>query len=547
MNLLRLLARLGPAPARRLAIGAAASALTSTMLLAIVNLAAQEIAARKSDVVNLWSAGLFIAGVLIYAFAESRTVSRVGADIEEAIDGLRMRLLERLRHADLLRLERFGETALFENITQSCQVVSMNSQFLALSVRSALLIVAVMVYILAISPLAFLVIAVALSVGSAGYWWLGISLAECRKALVIQESALFESVSDLFDGFKEQRLNSARSRDLNHSFGGVSGTVAGARTEEHRQAWQQYVFGETGYNLMLGMIVFIVPHYSRAFGLEVVKVTAACLFMASSVFGLMQSMAVMTAAETAAGRMIGLETELAALAEEGSGEPGLPVAADFSEIRLAGVQFAFPAPAGERAFTVGPLDLTIRRGDTIFVTGGNGSGKSTFLKLLTGLYRPAQGSVSVDGDEIGSAQLAAYRALMATVFTDFHLFSRLYGIDLPKKGEAGELLRWMELDRITTLDGDRFGRRDLSAGQRKRLALIAALLERKPILILDEWAADQDPPFRLKFYREILPELRRRGLTIIAVTHDDHYFDVAERRLHMEEGRLSELPAGSGV
>ena len=547
MNLLRLLARLGPAPARRLAIGAAVSALTSTMVLAIVNLAAQEIAARQSDVVNLWNAGLFIAGVLIYAFAESRTVSRVGADIEEAIDGLRMRLLERLRHADLLRLERFGETTLFENITQSCQVVSMNSQFLALSVRSALLIVAVMVYILAISPLAFLVIAVALAVGSAGYWWLGLSLAECRKALVIQESALFESVSDLFDGFKEQRLNSARSRDLNHSFGGVSGTVAGARTEEHRQAWQQYVFGETGYNLMLGMIVFIVPHYSRAFGLEVVKVTAACLFMASSVFGLMQSMAVMTAAETAAGRMIGLETELAALAEEGSGEPGLPVAADFREIRLAGVQFAFPAPAGERAFTVGPLELTIRRGDTIFVTGGNGSGKSTFLKLLTGLYRPAQGSVSVDGDAVGSAQLAAYRALMATVFTDFHLFGRLYGIDLPKKGEAGELLRWMELDRITTLDGDRFGRRDLSAGQRKRLALIAALLERKPILILDEWAADQDPPFRLKFYREILPELRRRGLTIIAVTHDDHYFDVAERRLHMEEGRLSELPAGSGV
>jgi putative ATP-binding cassette transporter len=153
----------------------------------------------------------------------------------------------------------------------------------------------------------------------------------------------------------------------------------------------------------------------------------------------------------------------------------------------------------------------------------------------------------VDGDAVGSAQLAAYRALMATVFTDFHLFGRLYGIDLPQKGEAAELLRWMELDRITTLDGDRFGRRDLSAGQRKRLALIAALLERKPILILDEWAADQDPPFRLKFYREILPELRRRGLTIIAVTHDDHYFDVAERRLHMEEGRLSELPAGSGV
>ena len=117
--------------------------------------------------------------------------------------------------------------------------------------------------------------------------------------------------------------------------------------------------------------------------------------------------------------------------------------------------------------------------------------------------------------------------------------------DVIKRARGG-LLSWMDLDRLTTLDGDRFSRRDLSAGQRKRMAFVAAILERKPILILDEWAADQDPQFRRKFYREILPELKRRGLTIVAVTHDDHYFDVAERRLHMEEGRLSELPVAKG-
>jgi putative ATP-binding cassette transporter len=166
MNLIRLLARLGPSPLRRVALGAAASALSSAVVLAVVNLAAADIAAKKGDLVSVWMAVAFVAGVLLYAAAESWTVARMGAGMEQAIDGLRMRLLERLRHADLLKLERFGETPLFESITQSCQTVSMNSQFLALSLRSVLLIVAVMVYILAISPLAFLVIAVTVAVGA---------------------------------------------------------------------------------------------------------------------------------------------------------------------------------------------------------------------------------------------------------------------------------------------------------------------------------------------------------------------------------------------
>lgn len=546
MNFVRLLARLGSSPLRRLVLGSVASALSSTLVLAIVNIAAARIAATKSDVVNLWMAAAFVVGVLLYAAAETWIVGRLGADVEEAIDGLRMRLLHRVRHADLLKLERFGETPLFESITQSCQAISMNSQFLALSLRSVLLIVTVMLYIATISLLAFCLITVTLAVGAMAYLWLGHSLKERQQALMTQESALFESVSDLFDGFKEQRLNSARSRDLNNAFGGVSSAMTGARNEVHLHGWQQFVFGETVYNLMLGLVVFVVPSYSSSFGQDVVKVTAACLFMAMSVFGLMQSIAVLTTAEAAAGRMLDLETELAILAEEGSEGPFQPLPPDFTEIRLAGVEFSFPAPDGEQAFTVGPCDLIIRRGETLFITGGNGSGKSTFLKLLSGLYHPMQGSVMVDQTEIGPEQLAAYRGLMATVFTDFHLFTRLHDVDLPAKDEACDLLRWMELDQVTTLDGDCFSRRDLSGGQRKRLALVVAILERKPILILDELAADQDPQFRCKFYREILPELKRRGLTIVAVTHDDHYFDAAERRLHMEEGRLSELPVATG-
>ena len=82
---------------------------------------------------------------------------------------------------------------------------------------------------------------------------------------------------------------------------------------------------------------------------------------------------------------------------------------------------------------------------------------------------------------------------------------------------------------------------DLSTGQRKRLAIIAAILEEKPILVLDEWAADQDPYFRKKFYTELLPLIKDMGHSIIAVTHDDKYYSYADKLYKMEYGRLKNV------
>ena len=82
----------------------------------------------------------------------------------------------------------------------------------------------------------------------------------------------------------------------------------------------------------------------------------------------------------------------------------------------------------------------------------------------------------------------------------------------------------------------RFSTLDLSTGQRKRLAMVAALLDDKPIYIFDEWAADQDPGFRRYFYEGLLGELKARGKTVLAVTHDDRYFGVADRVVKRGEG-----------
>ncbi len=274
MNLLRLLGRLGPAPLRRLVLYALGSALFSTLVLALVNRGAEEIAAEKADFVNVPLAAAFVVSVLLYMLVEGRMVAHLSADAEEVVDTLRMRLLDQIRRADLWKLERFGQTPLFESVTQSSQLISQNSQFLALTVRSVLLTGTILLYIATISPVAFLLIGGLLGAGTWFYIRLGRALEERQRAMMAEEAALFEGVSDLFDGFKEQRLNSARSHDLNAAFGAVSGRTTTARGEVHLHTWQQFVFGECAFNLMLGVVVFVVPTYSSAISAELVKITS---------------------------------------------------------------------------------------------------------------------------------------------------------------------------------------------------------------------------------------------------------------------------------
>jgi len=541
VNLIRLLQLLEKKSLNRLIISASVSALSTTAVLALVTFAAQKIDVTKQKFVDLPIAALFIVCVIIYVVSDSRMIAIFAADIEQAIDYLRMKLINRLRHADLWKLEHFGQSRLFGSITQSCKVISSNSQYLAMATRSIILTVTILFYIATVSIFSFLLLAILLLAAATVYYRLGLSVEKCQKDLATDESKLFECVSDLLDGFKEQRLSSAHSRALGEDFYELSAHTVSARSELHRQSWHQFVFGETMFHVMLGLVVFVVPVYSPSVSKELVKISAAILFMVAPIFGLMQSLSVLRGANAAANRMVELEEELKSLAEQGSETSPEIIQKDFAEIRMSEIEFSFPAQSGEKPFSLGPLNVTIRRGEVIFVTGGNGSGKSTFIKLLTALYHPDRGVLNIDNRIVTPNLLAQFRALIAPVFSDFHLFSQLYGIEKLDKLLVEDLLTWVEMTDVTGIKGNRFTRTNLSTGQRKRLALVAALLEKKPILILDEWAADQDSLFRQKFYRVLLPELRRRGITIIAVTHDDRYFDAADRLLHLEEGKLTEL------
>ncbi len=203
---------------------------------------------------------------------------------------------------------------------------------------------------------------------------------------------------------------------------------------------------------------------------------------------------------------------------------------------------------GETPFTLGPLDLSINRGEILFLTGGNGSGKTTLAKIICGLYPPDSGGVLVDQEPLDLPGQVCHREWFSAIFPDFYLFPILHGIDdSALERRAGETLRAMNLDTTVSLQGRRFSTVDLSSGQRKRMALVVALLEDRPFVLLDEWAAEQDIAFKKSFYKELVPALKKAGKGVVVISHDDRFFHLADRILKLEEGRLAVGGTGSAA
>ena len=201
--------------------------------------------------------------------------------------------------------------------------------------------------------------------------------------------------------------------------------------------------------------------------------------------------------------------------------------------------FQYESENDEETFSVGPIDLEIKKGESLFIIGGNGSGKTTLAKLLTGLYVPEEGTVKINGIEVTDTQLGEY---YSTIFSDYHLFRKIYEVDVrEKEADVQRYLKLLELEEKVRLQENEYSTINLSSGQRKRLALFQCFLEDRPIYLFDEFAANMDPEFRRFFYRELLVSLKAEGKIIIAVTHDDHYFDIADKIIKLDMGKIDLL------
>jgi putative pyoverdin transport system ATP-binding/permease protein len=206
---------------------------------------------------------------------------------------------------------------------------------------------------------------------------------------------------------------------------------------------------------------------------------------------------------------------------------------------LVDVTHSYRQDGGNTEFQLGPINLTIYPGELIFLVGGNGSGKTTLVKLLMGLYEPESGEIRVDHKPVTMANRDDYRQQFSAVFFDFYLFERLFGIDAKHvDAESQKYLDLLQLSNKLQVKDGQLSTIELSQGQRKRVALLNAYLEDRPIYIFDEWAADQDPQFKEIFYYELVPELKTRGKTVIVISHDDRYYALADRLIKLESGKI---------
>lgn len=529
-------------PYKKIATMAAISGLANALVLGIIN-AASELARNENASSQLLL--MFIIALTLFIVSEYY-ILKFGSEImEEIIDKIRVRLTNKVRNADLLSLEKIGTTEIYNRLTHETSTISQSAGLIVATMQSIVMLTFVVLYIAYLSVTAFFLIVILLVSG------IGIYLVneKKQKALLLEtnkkEMEFFDTLTSTLNGIKEIKFNKRRNIDLFARVRQLSTQLRDRKVKFFVKYAENYIFSQSFFFVCIAVMVFILPRLNSSYSDVISQTTAAVLFMIGPVSNIAAVIPVLNMVGMAINNIYKLEAELDKMQDVPVKESndGFNRYFNFNEIEINQVYFEYKNNDSGNKFSVGPLNLKINKGETIFLVGGNGSGKTTLLKTLTMLYYPDSGGITIDNHVINKEDTPYYRELFASVFAEYYLFDRLYGLSETLPEKIKELIRYLRLEDKTDFVDGRFTNLSLSTGQRKRLALIVALLEDKPIYIFDEWAADQDPEFRKFFYEEILTELKNRGKTVLAVSHDDRYFKYADRVLRMEYGQVTENSA----
>jgi putative ATP-binding cassette transporter len=538
MKLIELFKRESTSSPYALIFMTALAGMSNVAVLAILNIAALQV---SKNTYSLKYFILFLTTIAIYITAQRYIMHTSAREVENVLHKIRFRLADMIRRCDLAEMERIGRPEIYSCITKETALISQTASVIIVGIQSGILIFFASIYIAYLSVTAFVISTIFVLAAVSIHFRKRKELNRTLHQVTISDNMLLDSMSDMLDGFKEVKLNNKRSNDLFRTIEQISRSTADLKIKSQGEMSDHFVFSQSTFLMLLATIVFVVPRLSSIYSEVVVQLTTSMLFLIGPISSLVGMIPVVALANTAAENIYALESALSQHVRQPTAAwKGM---ADFGEIRFENVIFNYTDPSGNASFSVGSIDFTLRAHEVVFLIGGNGSGKSTFLKLLTALYFPASGEILIDNVVLNQDNREEYRNLFSAIFSDYHLFKRLYGLESIDSRRITELLREMEIESKTKLIDEQFETLDLSSGQKKRLALIISLLEDKPIYVFDEWAADQDPGFRYRFYHEILAELKKRGKTIVVVTHDDRYFNVgvADRVVKMEEGRLMDF------
>lgn len=541
MSILHFLASEGQAPRATILIMAGISGAMNVAMLGLVNSAAEHAVVGTLDTQLL---SLYFIAFAIYLLTQHYARTRSVTAINGALHRLRVRLADKVRRSDLRFIETHGEIGAYAPLSEDAGVVAQGAVILVSVSQSLLLLMMVSIYLLGISPASLLAMLVVYAVLAPTY----VSSWKRARGELLEadhrEGQLLDRLDGLLHGFKELALDRGHSDAVYAAIRNTAEQAYRLNVSCNNFQVRGMILRRMINYLVLFAVVFIVPWLVQESPDTILKVATTMLFIVGPMTVIIDLLPLMARIDAAVASLYQLERRIDHALLRSDGLPSASPLQGFEEITFNGVEFEYLDRDGQPLFWVGPCDLVLRRGERVFIVGGNGGGKSTLLKLLTGLYRPQRGEILVDGKPITDAERPAYRGLFSAVFTDFHLFAQLYGAPDAAPALVNAKLEELGLAEDTLYTAGGFSNLALSTGQRKRLAFLAAELRDRPVCVFDELAADQDPCFRRRLYEEILPGLSRQGRTLVLVSHDERYFHTADRVLRISDGLISEQVQG---
>ena len=476
----------------------------------------------------------FIAVLLLFfisAIAANISLTNFG---HKFIYELRYQSVKQILDTPNSVINEIGKAKIIASLNNDIKTITFAFMSATGFIQSLVFIVCASIYLCVIAPKIFIFLSV----------WIGATLFINTlfmkkihlyfKHSRVQDDALQKHYDDIVEGHRELSLNRARASvcfdELNFT--------GDKKRQNMVKADIYHALSDNFTNIMLlgsvGLCVFLCVAFDWASLQTALSISLTILFLRGSFMSMFGSIQAALSAKVSLEKIMSLN--LNKFKEGFKFDDSLND--EWRSIRLKDINFNYT----HGKFSLKDVNLEIKRGEITFIIGKNGSGKSTLINLLCGLIRPSSGEIYLDSTKIDERNLQSYQAKISAIFADFYLFSQTLSHNgFASQSEIDELLALLEIDKKVSVIDNKLSTTQLSTGQRKRLSLLIAILEHRSILILDEWAADQDPLFKRKFYKEILPFLQSKGISIIAVSHDDSYFDVATRIILVKDGFVREL------
>ena len=535
------------------AITSLLSGITTTGIIVVINNV--EVNPLKLNTVIIW---VFIGLCFLRFISHFISQTLLIYLAQEIMLNLRILLIKKILGSPLFHLEKLGNHRLLATLTDDIQSISNLALIMPRIFVNSIIVISCLSYLCWLSPSVFALIVVFLILGITSYQLIANKAREALSRAREKQDQLFNSFRGITEGTKELILHDQKREMFFNDLQIIAESyrhenVVGTSIFSIAASWSQILFF-----VAIGLVIFLLPSINNVHNQALSGYVLTLTYLIVPLDMIIGSLSEFSRVSVALEKIKLLDLKLIPPFEENSSQEKLNIItssdhnssqddlcllsnSDFScqRLELLGVTYKYQNELDNSLFTIGPIDLTFSAGEIVFLIGGNGSGKSTLLKLLTGLYTPESGKIIVNDKPIVDEDYKWYRQNFSVVFFDFYLFENLFNLGTTfSDSQISDYLTKLNLAEKVEIKNGIISTTKLSQGQRKRLALLTAYLEDRPIYVFDEWACDQDPMFKKFFYMQILPELKSQGKLIIAVTHDDQYYHLSDRIIKLNNGKI---------